>query len=75
MQYDEFLAQGLITEPNLDRFDTTCLTWRHPCFSRERVGLRLPGTTEPSPRSDPILIREAHTVRLWRNPRFENPLL
>ena len=36
-QYDDFLAKGLITEQNLDRFDTTCLTWRHPCFSRERL--------------------------------------
>ena len=36
-QYDEFLADGLITEKNLDRFDTTCLTWRHPSFSRERL--------------------------------------
>jgi hypothetical protein len=29
-QYDEFLARGLITEANLDRFDATCPTWRHP---------------------------------------------
>jgi hypothetical protein len=36
-QYDDFLAQDLITERNLDRFDTTCLTWRHPCLSRERL--------------------------------------
>ena len=36
-QYDDFLAKGLITEKNLDRFDTTCLTWRHPCFSREQL--------------------------------------
>ena len=36
-QYDDFMAQGLITETNLDRFDTTCLTWRHPCLSRERL--------------------------------------
>lgn len=36
-QYDDFLAQGLITESNLDRFDTTCLTWRHPVFSRQRM--------------------------------------
>ncbi len=27
----------MITEKNLDRFDTTCLTWRHPSFSRERL--------------------------------------
>lgn len=36
-QYDDFLAQGLITEKNLDRFDTTCLTWRHPSLSCERL--------------------------------------
>jgi hypothetical protein len=36
-QYDEFLAEGLITEGNLDRFDTTCLTWRHPNLSREQL--------------------------------------
>jgi hypothetical protein len=29
-QYDDFLSHGLITETNLDRFDATCLTWRHP---------------------------------------------
>ncbi len=29
-QYDEFLAADLICERNLDRFDTSCLTWRHP---------------------------------------------
>ncbi len=36
-QYDDFLKEGLITERNLDRFDTTCLTWRHPAFSRSRL--------------------------------------
>lgn len=36
-QYDDFLSKGLITEKNLDRFDTTCLTWHHPCFTRERM--------------------------------------
>ncbi len=36
-QYDEFVAEGLLTEDNLDRFDTTCLTWRHPHFSREQL--------------------------------------
>src|SRR5207249_2702339 len=36
-QYDDFMAQELITESNLDRFDTTCLTWRHPSLSRERL--------------------------------------
>ena len=36
-QYDTFLEEGLITERNLDRFDTTCLTWRHPVFSESRI--------------------------------------
>jgi Radical SAM superfamily len=29
-QYDEFMKDGWITEPNLDRYDATCITWRHP---------------------------------------------
>ena len=36
-QYDDFLAQGLIDEKNLDRFDATSLTWRHPCLTRARM--------------------------------------
>lgn len=36
-QYDEFLEQQLVTERNLDRFDTTCLTWRHPSLPRTRL--------------------------------------
>jgi hypothetical protein len=40
-QYDNFLADGLITEKNLDRFDTTCLTWSHSCFSREQLSALL----------------------------------
>jgi hypothetical protein len=32
-QYDDFLRENLIVENNLDRFDTTCLTWRHPHLS------------------------------------------
>jgi radical SAM superfamily enzyme YgiQ (UPF0313 family) len=35
-QYADFLAQGLITEPNLDRFDGTCVTWRHPQLAPRR---------------------------------------
>jgi hypothetical protein len=36
-QYNDFMAAGLITEKNLDRFDTTCLTWRHPSLSPHRL--------------------------------------
>lgn len=32
-QYDTFRKSGLIHETNLDRFDTTCLTWNHPNFT------------------------------------------
>jgi hypothetical protein len=36
-QYDEFLAAGLITESNLDRFDASWLTWTHPNISKKRL--------------------------------------
>ena len=36
-QYDEFLAGGLISETNLDRFDATCAVWDHPRMSAERL--------------------------------------
>jgi radical SAM superfamily enzyme YgiQ (UPF0313 family) len=32
-QYDDFLQDGWITEKNLDRYDGTCVTWRHPNLS------------------------------------------
>jgi hypothetical protein len=32
-QYDDFLKAGWITEQNLDRFDGTTTTWRHPNVS------------------------------------------
>jgi radical SAM superfamily enzyme YgiQ (UPF0313 family) len=32
-QYDDFLRAGWITEENLDRYDGTCVTWRHPNLS------------------------------------------
>jgi Radical SAM superfamily len=36
-QYEEFRANGWITEMNLDRFDGTTTTWRHPNFSDGRL--------------------------------------
>ncbi len=36
-QYDDFMAAGSVTEKNLDRFDTTCLTWRHSSLSSRRL--------------------------------------
>src|SRR6185295_16586861 len=36
-QYDEFLAAGYITEPNMDRFDGTAPTWRHPNLGKDEL--------------------------------------
>ncbi len=36
-QYDDFLAGGLITENNLDRFDGTAPTWRHPNLGHQEL--------------------------------------
>ena len=34
-QYDDFLEAGVITEPNLDRFDATWPTWRNDVMTNE----------------------------------------
>ncbi len=36
-QYDDFMQEELIQELNLDRFDTTSLTWKHPHLSSARL--------------------------------------
>jgi radical SAM superfamily enzyme YgiQ (UPF0313 family) len=36
-QYDDFLQAGLITERNLDRFDASALTWKHPTLDNARL--------------------------------------
>lgn len=36
-QYDDFLSRGLITEANLDRFDGSCTTWRHPNLENQEL--------------------------------------
>ncbi len=36
-QYDEFRSKGWVTEENLDRFDGTSATWRHPNLPGERL--------------------------------------
>jgi hypothetical protein len=35
--YDQFLEEGLISEPNLDRFDASCLVWEHPNMTKKRL--------------------------------------
>jgi len=66
-QYDDFLAAGYITEPNLDRFDGTTSTWRHPnlsaselqdllffCYRRFYSAAHIVGTAMKSIRFDSI---------------------
>ena len=36
-QYDDFLDAGRITESNMDRFDATTTTWRHPNLSHDEL--------------------------------------
>ena len=36
-QYDDFMHRGLIVERNLDRFDASCLTFRHPHLENEEL--------------------------------------
>jgi Radical SAM superfamily len=40
-QYDDFRSRDWITEKNLDRFDGTAATWRHPHLSGGRLADRL----------------------------------
>jgi hypothetical protein len=36
-QYGEFLERGWIAESNLDRYDGTCATWRHPVLTHDSL--------------------------------------
>ena len=36
-QYEEYKSNNLIIEKNLDRYDATCLTWRHPNLTSEEM--------------------------------------
>jgi radical SAM superfamily enzyme YgiQ (UPF0313 family) len=37
VQYRDFLNQGLLHETNLDRYDATCPTWRHPHLGADEL--------------------------------------
>lgn len=36
-QYDEYGREGLLADPNLDRYDATRLTWHHPNMTKEEL--------------------------------------
>jgi Radical SAM superfamily len=65
-QYADFLARGLISESNLDRFDGSCVTWRHPHLSPRRLnGLLYHCYREFNSARDIA----AKTLRAWRGRR------
>ncbi len=36
-QYNEYKSRGLLVEKNIDRYDTTNLTWKHPTISSQEM--------------------------------------
>jgi uncharacterized radical SAM superfamily protein len=79
-QYEDFQARGLITERNLDRFDATCPTWRHPelthaqlsdlmfrCYREFYSGL---GVLKKLWRLQRRNVSVLHTVAIWWLSRF-----
>lgn len=36
-QYEDYKAEDLLVEKNLDRYDGTCLTWQHPSLSSQEM--------------------------------------
>lgn len=65
-QYEEFLDQGLIEERNLDRFDATCVTWKHPRLERgEWMDLMLRCYREFASLPDVVARLARHTLRRW----------
>jgi radical SAM superfamily enzyme YgiQ (UPF0313 family) len=71
--YDELLAAGLISERNLDRFDATCPTWRHPHLSDAELSALL---AEAHRRFYALPDAAAKSLRwAWRKRRSGNVLL
>jgi radical SAM superfamily enzyme YgiQ (UPF0313 family) len=71
--YDELMAAGLVTERNLDRFDATCPTWRHPHLSGGQLSALL---AEAYRRFYAWPDAAAKSVRwAWRKRRSDNVLL
>jgi len=63
-QYDEYRRDGLLVDENLDRYDTTCLTWRHPHLSKKEMEDWLYWCYE---RFNASLIRKGHASSEQRN--------
>jgi len=61
-QYAQFLERGLITEPNMDRYDGTTCTWRHPNLEPAQL-TRLVFECYRKFYSAPEILRRTVTVR------------
>jgi hypothetical protein len=72
-QYDDFLAAGLITEANLDRFDATCPTWRHPHLDAAALSALLARCHREFYAWPDVLAKSARWY--WRTRRSPNVLL
>jgi len=65
-QFEDFLAQGLISEKNLDRTDGKCVTWRHPHLSAQQLTDALyRAYRQFNPWSELL----AKTIRRWKDQR------
>lgn len=71
-QYDELLAEGLIHESNLDRFDATCSVWKHPRMSAERLDALLSRCYYDFYSTRDVLAKTA--AHRWNGPWFVNAL-
>ncbi len=70
--YDEYRSQGLLTEANLDRYDATFPTWRHPTLGREEL-LELLHTCHRKFYSAPDVVTKSLRWA-WRNRQSDNIL-
>ncbi len=73
-QYDDFLARGLITETNLDRFDGATLNWRHPRLSAGALERELFRCYREYNSAAAIAARLGRLARLPRDFRFAGRL-
>ncbi len=63
-QYDDYRKDGMLVDRNLDRYDTTCLTWNHPHMTKDEVADWLFWCYE---RFYASLIRKGHVSSEQRN--------
>ena len=73
-QYGDFLEDGSITARNLDRFDGTCVTWRHPNLSPERWSALLAECYREYNRAGAVAARIGRALGSRRDYRMQGKL-